>query len=65
MIIFDTSSSMEMSVNVDPKGSSIWTNKKGPDGTTYYRKDGNHPDSKLYQAKKALGEIIDRWSRIR
>lgn len=60
MIIFDTSSSMEMSVNVDSKGNSIWTNKKGPDGTTYYRKDGNHPDSKLYQAKKALSEIIDQ-----
>lgn len=60
MVIFDTSASMEMSINVDTKGNSIWTTKKGPDGSTQYRKDGNHPDSKLYQAKKALSEIIDQ-----
>jgi hypothetical protein len=60
MIIFDTSSSMEMSINADKYGNSIWTTKKGPDGSTQYRKDGNHPDSKLYQAKKALSEIIDQ-----
>jgi hypothetical protein len=60
MVIFDTSSSMEMSINIDTKGNSIWTTKKGPDGSTQYRKDGNHPDSKLYQAKKALSEIIDQ-----
>ena len=60
MVIFDTSSSMEMSVNVDSKGNSIWTNKYGPDKVTQYRKDGNHPDSRLYQAKKALSEIIDQ-----
>ncbi|MBM4308440.1 MAG: hypothetical protein FJ123_17055, partial [Deltaproteobacteria bacterium] len=59
MIIFDTSDSMNMSVNVDSKGNSIWTTKKGPDGVTQYRKDGNHPDSKLYQAKQALAQIID------
>ncbi|MGB9627792.1 MAG: pilus assembly protein, partial [Thermodesulfobacteriota bacterium] len=60
MIIFDTSSSMEMSVTVDVKGNSVWTNKYGPDKVTQYRKDGNHPDSKLYQAKKALSEVIDQ-----
>jgi hypothetical protein len=60
MVIFDTSSSMEMSVNVNTKGESIWTNQYGPDKVTQYRKDGNHPDSRLYQAKKALSEIIDQ-----
>ncbi len=60
MVIFDTSSSMEMSVNTDKYGNSIWSTQKGPDGITQYRKDGNHPDSKLYQAKKALSEIIDQ-----
>jgi len=59
MVIFDTSSSMEMSVNVDKYGNSIWTSKTGPDGSQY-RRDGNHPDSRLYQAKKALSEIIDQ-----
>jgi hypothetical protein len=59
MIIFDTSSSMEMSVNVDSKGNSIWTAQKGPDKVTQYRQDGNHPDSKLYQAKNALSQIIN------
>jgi len=59
MIIFDTSDSMNMSINVDSKGNSIWTTKKGPDNVTQYRKDGNHPDSKLYQAKSALKQVID------
>ena len=59
MIIFDTSSSMEMSVNIDTKGNSIWTTKYGPDKSTQYRQDGNHPDSKLYQAKNALSQIIN------
>lgn len=59
MIIFDTSSSMEMSLNLDTKGNSIWTTQKGPDKVTPYRQDGNHPDSKLYQAKKALSNAIN------
>ncbi len=63
MIIFDTSASMEMSINVNTYGDSIWTVKKGPDGVTPYRQDGNHPDSRLYQAKKALSEIIDQVVR--
>jgi hypothetical protein len=60
MIIFDTSASMEMSINTNTYGGSIWTVKKGPDAVTPYRQDGNHPDSKLYQAKKAMSEIIDQ-----
>ncbi|MBM4307131.1 MAG: hypothetical protein FJ123_10380, partial [Deltaproteobacteria bacterium] len=59
MIIFDTSDSMNMSVNVNSSGNSIWTVKKGPDLVTEYRRDGNHPDSKLYQAKQALAQIIN------
>ena len=59
MIIFDTSDSMNMSVTVDKFGNSVWTVKKGPDNVTEYRRDGNHPDSKLYQAKQALAQIID------
>ncbi len=59
MIIFDTSDSMNMSVNVNDRGNSVWTNQFGPDKVTQYVKDGNHPDSKLYQAKRALAQIID------
>jgi len=59
MVIFDTSDSMNMSVTVNAQGNSVWTNKFGPDTVTQYVKDGNHPDSKLYQAKKALAQIID------
>jgi hypothetical protein len=59
MIIFDTSDSMNMSINIDKYGNSVWTVKKGPDALTEYRRDGNHPDSKLYQAKKALAQIIN------
>jgi hypothetical protein len=59
MIIFDTSDSMNMSVNVNAQGNSVWTVKKGPDSVTEYRRDGNHPDSKLYQAKQALAQIIN------
>jgi len=58
MIIFDTSDSMNMSVTIDSKGNSVWTTKKGPDKVTQYRQDGNHPDSKLYQAKQALSQVI-------
>jgi hypothetical protein len=59
MIIFDTSDSMNMSVNVNGQGNSVWTVKKGPDNVTVYKTDGNHPDSKLYQAKNALAQIIN------
>ncbi|MDI7261788.1 MAG: PilC/PilY family type IV pilus protein, partial [Thermodesulfobacteriota bacterium] len=59
MIIFDTSDSMNMSINVNAQGTSVWTNKFGPDKVTQYVKDGNHPDSKLYQAKQALAQIIN------
>jgi hypothetical protein len=59
MIIFDTSDSMNMSVNVNSSGQSVWTVKRGPDGVTEYVRDGNHPDSKLYQAKQALAQIIN------
>jgi hypothetical protein len=59
MVIFDTSSSMEMSMNIDKYGNSIWTTKYGPDKVTPYRLDGSHPDSKLYQAKDALSQIIN------
>ena len=59
MIIFDTSASMEMSVNVDKYGNSLWTVKKGPDNVTEYVRDGNHPDSRLYQAKDALRTVIN------
>jgi hypothetical protein len=73
MIIFDTSSSM----NMDPSGNSVsshkacidangklqTTNLGHPPCTTGYtsynfESGGNHPDSKLYQAKLALKEII-------
>lgn len=60
MIIFDTSDSMNMSVNLNPDGTSRWTPiLRGPDNVTEYVRDGNHPYSKLYQAKKALAQIID------
>ena len=59
MIIFDTSDSMNMSVNVNASGQSVWSVKRGPDNVTEFVKDGNHPDSRLYQAKKALAQIID------
>ena len=60
MIIFDTSSSMEMSVNINSQGNSIWSTQYGPDGIHQYRQDGNHPDSKLYQAKNALSQVISQ-----
>jgi len=55
MIIFDTSASMEMSVSLNSKGESIWHTQ-----AINYRKDGNHPDSKLYQAKSALKYILEQ-----
>ncbi len=67
MIIFDTSSSMTSKAdgstasvslvkvdkdgNVEPDGVGPWTSYKFEGG-------GNHPDSKLYQAKLALKKVI-------
>jgi hypothetical protein len=74
MIIFDTSNSMEqqpnglgqgagnMCINNDGSGSYVATDSKGncPSGYTKYSFEGrgNHPNSKLYQAKQALSTII-------
>jgi hypothetical protein len=57
MIIFDTSNSMDM----QPNGlSQAAGNATGIDGKTYnFEGGGNHPGSKLYQAKKALKEIVE------
>lgn len=57
MIIFDTSNSMDM----QPNGlSQAAGNATGIDGKTYnFEAGGNHPGSKLYQAKKALKEIVE------
>ena len=56
MIIFDTSSSMNMDVN----GVSVPSgNAKGVDGVTReYQGGGNHPNSKLFIAKQALGNAL-------
>jgi len=57
MIIFDTSNSMDQKPDGWSQGAG---NAKGEDGNTYYFEGGgNHPNSKLYQAKKALKEIIN------
>ncbi len=58
MIIFDTSSSMEMSINLNSKGESIWK-WYGLNYETSSPHGGNHPDSKLYQAKDALKKILE------
>ncbi len=74
MIIFDTSNSMDMQPNGlsqgagnmcvknDGSGSYAAPDSKGncPVGYTkyYFDSGGNHPNSKLYQAKKALNDII-------
>jgi len=66
MIIFDTSNSMDQkpdgwsqgsgNVRVDSEGKIV----SAPNGTVYnFEGGGNHPNSKLYQAKLALKEIID------
>ena len=62
MIIFDTSSSMNMDVN----GSSVSIgNAKGMDGNTYnFEGGGNHPNSKLYQAKQALRDVIKNLENV-
>jgi len=56
MIIFDTSSSMNMDVN----GVSVSSgNAKGADGVTRnYQGGGDHPNSKLFIAKQALGDVL-------
>lgn len=62
MIIFDTSSSMNMDVN----GVSVSPgNALGIDGKTYYFEGGgNHPNSKLYQAKQALRNVIKNLENV-
>ena len=73
-IIMDTSNSMEcqpngltqaagnMCLKNDGSGTAVATDSKGncPSGYTKYNFDsgGNHPNSKLYQAKLALNTII-------
>ncbi|RPJ00951.1 MAG: hypothetical protein EHM36_14010, partial [Deltaproteobacteria bacterium] len=74
MIIFDTSSSMDKQPNgsdqgvgymcIKNDGSGDYTVVVGsscPAGYTkyYFESGGNHPNSKLYQAKKALREIVE------
>jgi hypothetical protein len=56
MVIIDTSSSMENA----PDGTTVSAGSaKGEDGKTYtFEAGGNHPNSKSYQAKKALKEVI-------
>ena len=56
MIIFDTSNSMEQRPDGWGQGEGWAT---GVDGKSYYFEGkGNHPGSKLYQAKQALNAII-------
>jgi hypothetical protein len=56
MIIFDTSYSMEQQPNGLGQGAGL---AKGVDGNWYnFEGRGNHPGSKLYQAKQALSSII-------
>jgi len=56
MIIFDSSSSM----NLDEKGIPVNSGKAtGEDGKSKdYQGGGNHPNSKLYQAKQKIKEVI-------
>jgi len=56
MIIFDSSSSM----NQDEKGNAVNSGvAKGEDGNLKdYQGGGNHPNSKLYQAKQKIKEVI-------
>jgi hypothetical protein len=65
MIIFDTSNSMEQQPNGLSQGSgTVRVDSEGrvvsaPFGTVYdFEGKGNHPNSKLYQAKLALKEIL-------
>jgi hypothetical protein len=66
MIIFDTSNSMNQKPDGTTQGSgNVRVDSTGrvvsaPNGTVYnFEGGGNHPNSKLYQAKLALKEIID------
>lgn len=56
MIIFDTSASM----NQDEKGNAVSSGVgKGEDGKSLdYQGGGNHPNSKLYQGKQKIKEVI-------
>ena len=56
MVIIDSSTSMENA----PDGTVVsYGSAKGEDGKTYtFEGGGNHPNSKSYQAKKALKEVI-------
>jgi len=63
LITFDTSSSMNMNVSGEPiSDSRVRVDPDGrvyASGTEYYFKGGgDHPESKLYQAKLALKEVI-------
>lgn len=56
MIIFDSSSSMNQDLNGNVVNSG---NAVGEDGKTKdYQGGGNHPNSKLYQAKQKIKEVI-------
>jgi hypothetical protein len=72
MIIFDTSNSMDQNpsglgqgsgnVRVDSEGAVV----SAPNGTVYnFEGKGNHPNSKLYQAKLALKQILQTVVRDR
>ena len=67
MVIFDSSASMNSKADgTYPNPSSVKVDKDGnvfPDGTApwnsyLFEGGGNHPDSKLYQAKLALKQVI-------
>lgn len=62
MIIFDTSSSMNMNAH----GVSVSSgNAKGVDGVTRnYQGGGDHPNSKLFIAKQALGDVLKGLENI-
>jgi hypothetical protein len=67
MIIFDSSASMNSKADgtganaswqfVDKDGN-VWPNGTFPWKWYYFEGSGNHPDSKLYQAKLALKKVI-------
>ena len=67
MILFDSSASMNSKADgtganaswqfVDKDGN-VWPNGTAPWKWYYFEGSGNHPDSKLYQAKLALKKVI-------
>ena len=62
LIIFDTSSSMNMNVNGVAVGAG---SAKGVDDITRtYEGGGNHPNSKLFIAKQALREVIKNLENV-